>query len=253
MTVNPLLMQGRTILVTGASSGIGRETAILLSKLESRVVLTGRDHPRLEETLSRMQGSDHRVEPFDLNNSDDIPGWIKQIVSQTGPLHGIVHSAGINEPIPLRMLTTGKLEALMHANVTSAIMLVKGFRQKGCPVQGGSIVLLSSVLGITGLPAMSIYSASKAALIGFTCSAALELAPEGLRINCVAPGYVATEMGGQLRERLPPGQLEAMERMHPLGIGTPLDVAHTIAFLLADTGRWITGSTLVIDGGYTAH
>jgi NAD(P)-dependent dehydrogenase (short-subunit alcohol dehydrogenase family) len=253
MTVNPLLMQGRTILVTGASSGIGRETAILLSKLESRVVLSGRDRPRLEETLSRMEGSDHRIEPFDLSNSDEIPGWIKQMVAQTGPLHGIVHSAGVNEPIPLRMMTTVKLEALIHANITSAVMLVKGFRQKGCPVRGGSVVLLSSVAGLAGQPAISAYSTTKAGLIGFMRSAALELAPEGLRINCVAPGLVATEMGEQLRERLPPGQGEAIERMHPLGTGTPLDVAHAIAFLLADTGRWITGTTLVIDGGYTAH
>jgi len=253
MTVNPLRMQGRTILVTGASSGIGRATAILLSQLECRVILAARDLPRLEETRSAMQGADHRVEPFDLSNSDDIPAWIKQVVAQAGPLHGLVHCAGMNEPIPLRMMTTGKLEALMHANLTSAVMLTKAFRQKGCPVRGGGIVLLSSVAGLTGQPAISAYSATKAALIGFTRSAALELAPEGLRINCVAPGLVATEMGEQLRERLPPGQGEAIERMHPLGIGTPLDVAQAIAFLLADTGRWITGTTLVIDGGYTAH
>jgi NAD(P)-dependent dehydrogenase (short-subunit alcohol dehydrogenase family) len=253
MTVNPLLMQERTVLVTGASSGIGRAAAILLSELEARVVLVGRDLPRLEETRSLMQGSGHVVEAFDLTNADAIPDWLKQIVVQTGPLHGLVHSAGIQQTIPLRMTTAAKIEALMRVNVTSAMMLVKAFRQKGCTVRNGSIVLLSSVAGIAGQTAISAYSASKAALMGFARSAAVELAPDGLRINCIAPGYVETEMAIQFREQLPPGQFEMIGRLHPLGIGKPLDVAHSIAFLLADTGRWITGTTLVIDGGYTAH
>jgi NAD(P)-dependent dehydrogenase (short-subunit alcohol dehydrogenase family) len=252
MAINPLLMQGRTVLVTGASSGIGRETAILLSELEARVVLAGRDRSRLHETLERMQGSDHRVEAFDLADADAIPAWIKQMVAAIGPFHGLAHCAGIHQPIPLRMITAAKVEELMHVNVTSAIMLVKAFRQKGCS-QTASLVLLSSVAGMAGAPAVSGYAASKAALIGFARSAAMELAGEGLRVNCIAPGFVATEMGQQLRDKLPPGQDEAIERMHPLGIGQSRDVAHAIAFLLADTGRWITGTTLVIDGGYTAH
>ena len=253
MTANPLSMHGRTVLVTGASSGIGRDAAILLSELEAQVVLAGRDRARLEETQGRMQGSGHRVEAFDLAVADAIPEWIRQIAQQTGPLHGLVHCAGLNQVIPLRMMTQAKVESLMRLNVTSAMMLVKGFRQKGCAAKGGSVVLLSSVAGMAGQPAISGYSATKAAVIGFTRSAALEVAPEGLRVNCIAPGYVATEMGEHLREQLPPGQDEVIARMHPLGIGTARDVAHAIAFLRADTARWITGTTLVVDGGYTAH
>jgi len=248
-----MLMDGKTILVTGASSGIGRETAILLSRLKARVVLVGRNPERLEETKERMTGVNHLVEPFDLTAGDLIPGWLKQIASGTGPLSGLVHGAGVHQAIPLRVLTAGKVEEVMRANVTSAIMLVKAFRQKGCCSRPASIVLFSSAAGLAGQPSVSVYAASKAAIIGFTRSAAMELAPEGLRVNCIAAGYVSTPMTEGLRDKLTPEQFEAIEKSHPLGIGTPLDVAHAAAFLLAQTGRWITGTTLVADGGFTAQ
>ena len=246
-------MQGRTVLVTGASSGIGRETAILLSELDAKVILNGRDEGRLDETRQRLRGSGHRVEPFDLTAVESIPAWLKAITAEAGPLHGLVHSAGIHQTIPLRVLTVSKMDELMRANFSSAVMLVKAFRQKGCVASGGSIVLLSSVAGLTGKPAISIYSATKAALAGFARSAAMELASEGIRLNCVAPGYVATEMAGALLNQLTTEQFATIQKAHPLGIGNPRDVANAIAFLIADTGRWITGSTLVVDGGYTAQ
>ncbi len=249
---SPLLrMSGRTVLVAGASSGLGRETAVVLSELGARLVLTGRDRPRLEETLASLSGESHLVEPFDLNDADAIPGWIKLIVSRTGPLHGLVHCAGIQQTLPIQMSTAGKIEALMRTNVTSAILLLKGFRQKGCAAPGGSVVLLSGGTALIGRPTISVYSASKAALIGFARSAAVELAREGIRVNCIAPGYVDTEMIQRLREVLSPEQFQTIEQDHPLGLGTPRDVAWAVAFLLADTGRWITGTTLVVDGGLT--
>jgi NAD(P)-dependent dehydrogenase (short-subunit alcohol dehydrogenase family) len=250
MAVNPLDMQGRTVLVTGASSGIGRETAILLSELDARVVLVARNRERLEETLGRMSGEGHRIEPFDLNETDGIPDWIKRIATETGPLGGLVHSAGIFRVLPLQSESASRIESLMRINLTSAIMIVKGFRRSGCALRGSGIVLLSSAAGIVGAQGISTYSASKAALIGFTRSAALELVASGLRINCVAPGMVETEMVD--RSPQTPEQVEAVKRTHPLGLGAPRDVAHAIVFLLADTGRWITGSTLVVDGGYSA-
>ncbi len=253
MIVNPLAMSGRTVLVTGASSGIGRETAILLSELEANVVLAGRNRARLEETLERMQGSSHRIEEFDLTDTGAIPGWIKKVALASGPFHGMVHCAGIHKAVPLRMISPAIIEEVTRANVTSAIMLVSGFRQKGCSARGAGIVLISSVAGIAGQPAIGAYSASKAALMGFTKSAAMELAPEGLRVNCIAPGFVETEMTAGFREKLTAEQYEAIVQMHPLGLGKPRDVADAIVFLLADTGRWITGTTLIVDGGYTAR
>ena len=253
MPLNPLLMEGKTILVTGASSGIGRETATLLSALGARIVLAGRDSTRLEETKSRLDGEGHVTQAFELADNEGIPNWLTEITRQVGPLDGLAHCAGVHQALPLRMLKAAKVEEILRINLTSAVMLVKAFRQKGCASTGGSVVLVSSVAGLAGQPGVSSYAASKAALIGFTRAAAMELAPEGLRVNAVAPGFVCTEMGESLRGKLTPDQFSKIEESHPLGLGTPLDVAQAIAYLLAPTGRWITGSTLVIDGGYTAQ
>jgi NAD(P)-dependent dehydrogenase (short-subunit alcohol dehydrogenase family) len=253
MAHHPMDLTGCTVLLTGASSGIGRDTAILLSELNARLVLGARNRERLEQTLQSLNGTGHRIEDFDLASVDEIPTWIKKIAADSGPLHGLVHCAGIHSAHPLRILSAEKLEHVMRINVSSALMLAKGFRQKGCFVPGGSIVLLSSVAGLVGEPGVSAYAASKAAIAGLTRSLAMELAGQNIRVNCVAPGFVQTEMTDRLRESLSPEQFSAVEALHPLGLGTPRDVAHGIAFLLAATGRWITGSTLVIDGGYTAH
>src|ERR1039457_6195580 len=134
--INPLGMQGRTVLVTGASSGLGRETAILLSELNARLVLSGRSRDRLEETLSQMAAEGDRIEPFDLNETDGIPDWIKRIATETGPLGGLVHSAGIFRVLPLQSESASRIESLMRINLTSAIMIVKGFRRSGCALRG---------------------------------------------------------------------------------------------------------------------
>jgi NAD(P)-dependent dehydrogenase (short-subunit alcohol dehydrogenase family) len=253
MSLNPMDMKGAAVLVTGASSGIGRETAILLSQLNARVVVSGRNRERLEETLGRMTGDGHLAEPFDLENADAIPNWIRGIAGRTGPLGGLAHCAGVHQLLPIQYENAAKIEAVMRTNVTSAVMLVKGYRSRGCAARGSGIVLLSSVAAFTGDPGISVYAASKAALIGFTRSAALELANDGLRINCIAPANVQTEMLDQLRENVPPEQFEALRRRHPLGFGNARDIAYAAAFLLGETGRWITGATLVVDGGYSLH
>jgi NAD(P)-dependent dehydrogenase (short-subunit alcohol dehydrogenase family) len=251
---NPMDLRGRNVLVSGASSGIGRATAILLSELGACVVLVGRDSDRLQQTLSAMQPGGHRVEPFDLSRSEEIPKWMQSIAAETGPLHGLVHAAGKQAAMPIRFATESRVDELMRTNLYSAIMLARGYSHKSCrPADGGSIVFLSSVMAFLGKPAISVYGATKAALVGLTKSLAVELAPERVRVNCLAPGFVETEMFDQARAVMTDEQVTALQQAHPLGFGTARDVANAAAFLIADTGRWITGSTLVLDGGYSAQ
>lgn len=251
--MNPLALTGRCIVITGASSGIGRETARLLSQLGARVVLVGRNEDRLAETLRSLDGDGHRVEPFDLASTDEIPCWLKRVAALSGPLHGLVHSAGIHKLRPIRVLNANTVEDVMRINVGAAIGLAKGFCQKGVCAPGGSLVFLSSVAALTGQAGLAAYAASKGAIVALTKSLAVELAGERIRVNCVAPGVVATEMGQGLLAMLTPEQGAALEAMHLLGLGEARDVSYAIAFLLAETSRWITGTVLVVDGGYTAH
>lgn len=254
MSFNLISFTERRILVTGASSGIGRETAILLSRLGAALTLTGRDPERLGQTLAALHGTGHVVEAFDLSNLDEIPRWMKQLAVRNGPFSGLVHCAGLHKAMPASMASPQIFDNLMTVNVYSGAMLAKGFRQRDCRgTGGGSIVLLSSVAGLVGESGISAYSASKSAVNGMTRSLAMELAREKIRVNAIAPGFVRTEMSDRLREGLTDEQFAAIEANHPLGIGRPVDVANGIAFLLSDAAVWITGTVMVIDGGYTAH
>jgi NAD(P)-dependent dehydrogenase (short-subunit alcohol dehydrogenase family) len=251
--LNPMDLTGQTILVTGASSGIGRETAILLSQLGARLILVGRNEKRLAETLRFLDGDGHKVEPFDLSLTDDIPRWMKTMSASSGPFHGLVHSAGIHKLRPLRVLSSLSVNEVMQINVGAAIGLARGFVQKGICAPNSSIVFLSSVAGLTGQAGVAAYAASKGAIVALTRALAVELAAEHIRVNCVSPGVVTTEMGQSLLGMLTAEQGAALEAMHLFGLGSARDVSYAIAFLLAETARWITGTVLVVDGGYTAH
>lgn len=251
---NPLDMSGRTVLVTGASAGIGRSTAVLLSELGARIILVGRQETQLKETSRCLDGDGHRIEVFDLSNAKAIPTWFDRVVSEVGAFHGLAHCAGTDAFVPLRSLTVDRIDEVMRINLFSAMMLTQALARKAAYQPGAGVVLVASVAGAVGVPARSAYSASKGALIAFAKSAALELANKGIRVNCVAPSYVQTGMYERAVENLTAGQQsELLGKTQPLGLGTPLDVAHSIAFLLAETSRWITGSVLTVDGGYTAQ
>jgi len=251
--INLIDLADQTVLVTGASSGIGRATSILLSRLGARLVISGRNAEELERTSAELVGHHHVIAPFDLQNVERIGEWMTSVVAAAGPVHGLVHCAGILVTRPLKFVTTENYDETMRVNVGAAVELSKGLRHRAVRAPQGSVVFVSSIMGLVGQSGLAAYSTSKGALVALTRTLALEFASDGVRFNCVSPGLVNTEMAARLKKSLPSGKYEAIEQSHPLGVGTPEDVAHAIAFLLSSAARWITGTTLVVDGGYTAQ
>lgn len=252
---NPLDLSGKLILVTGASSGIGRGTAHTLSRLGAQVILAGRREDALVETRFQMDNPQlHTVEPFDLNDIASIPDWVRTVVRRAGaPLSGFVHSAGVSAAVPLRAMTDGRMLSVLGPNLHAALSLLKATTARGVVAEtGASLVLISSIAGLVGEAGLVAYSASKGALHSAVRSAARELAAKRIRVNCVAPGYVETPMLQEARNTLPEENYAAIVSRHPLGIGGVDDVANAVSYLLSDASKWVTGITLTVDGGYTA-
>jgi NAD(P)-dependent dehydrogenase (short-subunit alcohol dehydrogenase family) len=245
-------LAGRRVLVTGASSGIGRAASIFLSGLGADIVLCARDVKRLTQTKSAMSRGNHQAVPYDLTSDQDgIPGWIKGLAGE-GPFNGLVHCAGVEKTLPANMTDNKAFQSIFQINVQAALMLARGIRQKSCHALPCSLVFVSSVAAMTGQPGRSLYCASKGALDAAARSLAVEFANKGIRVNTVAPGQVQTEMDEQVKAKIGKEGYQKIVDAHPLGLGKPEDVAAAIAFLLSDASRWITGTNLVVDGGYTA-
>lgn len=248
-------LEGRRILVTGASadSDIGRAICVALAGRGARLVLAGRRVEALDATRTLLEDPErHTVAAVDLTDLDAIPGWVKGLADSGGPLHGLVHSASVQGYSVLRQITAAQFQRYFTLNVGAALMLARGFQHKAVTVDGGAIVFIGSVAGLKGQKGRSLYAASKAALGGVARSLALELADRRIRVNVVAPAVVRGAMADRQFAMLPPEQNAALAAAHPLGYGTPEDVAEAVTFLLAESGRWITGTVLPLDGGFTA-
>jgi NAD(P)-dependent dehydrogenase (short-subunit alcohol dehydrogenase family) len=249
---NPMDLSGRLILVTGASAGIGRATARILARLNARVVLNGRDQGRLQQTLESLEGEGHVLAPFDLSQLDALPGWLKTLAGQQGPFHGLAHCGGVQALRPIRSFSQAFFDEILRTNLGSTLGLARAFRQKGCHTEPAAIVLVASTAGLKMSPGNIVYATAKAGVINAAKGLAIELLNDCIRVNCVAPAIVETELIERVRHTLTKEQYDHLIGLQPLGIGHPDDVGHAIAFLLAETGRWITGTTLAVDGGTTA-
>ena len=242
---------GKRIVLTGGSSGIGRDAAVFLSSLGAKLLIVGRNSERLKLTLDQLEGSGHSALECDLSREDDFTEILK-LHAKDGLFSSLVHCAGLDAISPLRSTNIRKWEEILRINVTSAMLLSKAFVSRHVSTTESSIVFLGSVMSLVGQPAKSAYCASKAALMGLTKSLSIELAKDRTRVNLICPGMIETEMLQEYRILVGPEKMLALENLHPLGLGTPRDISNAIAYLVSDASRWITGTNLVVDGGYTA-
>ncbi len=246
-------LQGMTFLVTGASSGIGRATAILLAESGARVVINGRDEGRLNETLTSLNGAGHLAFATALATADQTNDWVKGLLEASGPLNGVFHSAGIEMIRPVRMIKQAQLEDVLGSSLFAAFGMARALSGKNALVDGASMVFMSSVAGSTGQVGMTAYSAAKAAIDGMVRSLACELASRQIRVNSVAAGAIQTAMHERLTKGSGDDAAKAYANSHLLGFGTPADIAQAVVYLLSPASRWVTGTTMFVDGGYTVR
>lgn len=241
---NPFTLEGKNILVTGASSGIGRAIAIACSKMGAVIVANGRNTERLEATLAELEGEGHQMIAADLTLSDDV----KRVVTQTSKLDGIVHCAGIGHRQPTKLLTEQEVECVMKANFMSAVSLQTELMVAKKINKAASVVFVASAAPHMPAFGNAAYSASKAAIIGYAKCLALELAPRGIRVNCICPAMVWTDL--IMQEGVGKEELEQAQQKYPLKrYGQPEDIANLAIYLLSDASQWMTNSCIDITGG----
>jgi len=244
----------KVILITGAASGIGRECAIACASRGAALILIDQNKHELEYTMELTGIENCHLIVLDLLKYTEIEPAIKEKTEKTGKIHGFIHSAGIGLTKPLKLISTSDYEKIFAVNAISAFELIRILSKKiFCPEQGASYILISSVMGKLGDIGNIAYCASKGALIPASKAMALELASKKIRVNCILPGVIMTEMAKKLFETISEDAKNELLAKHPLGFGHPCDVANSCVYLLSDASRWVTGSEFIVDGGYSAH
>ncbi|WP_137899203.1 SDR family oxidoreductase [Sphingomonas sp. 2SG] len=247
------VLSGRHLLVTGASSGLGRAAALAFAEAGARLTLMGRDTGRLDETRARLAGERHAAVATAFNDLEATAEAVKAIVSEHGTLDGVFHAAGTELVRPMRMFKNNNAAELFGAALYGSLGIARAAASRGVLSDGASLVIMSSVAGLRGTAGMVGYSAAKAAVDGVVRSLACELAPRRIRVNSIAAGAVETEMHARLAKTLGESAIDQYERRHLLGFGRPADITNAAMFLLSSASTWITGTTLMVDGGYTAQ
>lgn len=255
ITNNPFSLEGKTIVVTGASSGIGRQCAISCSQMGASLLLIGRNEGRLNETLAQMVNIEkHCLMTVDLTDYSAVAFMLKEYVANKGSINGLVNCAGISATLPIKLGNTDKIQEIFDTNVFSAYNLTKELCKIGYfSKEGGSIIFLSSIMGCVGESGKSLYSMTKGALLSGARSLACELAKKNIRVNTVSPGAIVTPINENLPHMADPERRKLLEDKHLLGLGKTEDIANACIYLLSDAARWVTGTNLVIDGGYTTR
>jgi NAD(P)-dependent dehydrogenase (short-subunit alcohol dehydrogenase family) len=246
-------LKDKKFLITGASSGIGRKTAELIAEHGGTVVLFARREELLSQMIGNLKGNNHQYFAVDVTDDNLVQQCVKEAVTDGVPFSGFVHSAGMELTVPLKVLSKVAFEKAIMLNAFSAFYIAKVLLQKGnFSSSGGSFVFISSIMAAIGQPAKVGYSASKGALTSGAKAMALELAAKKIRVNTILPGMVETEMSLSLLATLGDENVNKIKEMHPLGLGDASDVSNTALFLLSDLSKWITGTSIIVDGGYSA-
>lgn len=250
MSANPFSLEGKTILVTGASSGIGRGIAIECSKMGAKLVINGRNEARLNETLSNLEGNGHIAIISDLTNQEGFD----KLVADCPEINGFVPCAGIPKISNVKHISRRDLSEIVEINQNVPILLTSALLKKKKLQKKSSIVFIASLSGIyVANPGDSLYSATKGAINGFAKGAALELAPQGTRVNTLCPGFTPTSILESSKEMFSEEEVMASTNgKFPLNrLGKPEDIAYAAIYLLSDASSWVTGAELKIDGGYS--
>lgn len=240
---NPFSLSGKTILITGASSGIGRGIAVACASMGAQLILTGRNMARLQETLANLEGQGHSYIAADLIDTEERIALVEQLPA----LHGVVHCAGVGSRVPCKMVTQEDIDHVFHPNTEAPILLQSELLARKKLQKQSSVVFIASAAATMPSMGNAVYSASKAAIIAYAKCLALELAPRKIRVNCISPTMVWTEL---ITESLSEQQLKEAESNYPLKrFGTPEDIAHLSVYMLSDASTWMTGSNVEITGG----
>ena len=245
ISYNPFSLEGKTILVTGASSGIGRAIAIECSKMGAHVVITARNEDRLNETLGMMAGEGHLLISADLADEDSIVRLVEQIPQ----LNGIVHNAGMAHRAPCKMVRKDQLEQVMRTNFEGPVMLQKYLMKKKKIEKEASIVFIASRAPFAPASGNAVYAASKGAMLGYAKCLGLEVAPQKIRVNSICPAMIWTDLVAKDAEQTGEDYQAAQERYPLKRFGKPEDVAYLAVYLLSDASQWMTGSQIDITGG----
>lgn len=242
--LNPFSLEGKQVLITGASSGIGRGVAIECAKLGARLILTARNEDRLKETLSLLSGKNHQYVVADLFDEEGINYLIRSLPE----IYGVVHCAGLIKRLPLKFINEKYLGEIMQTNFFAPALITQKLYKAKKITSNGSIVFISSVA--TGFASYGniMYMASKGAINSLSKGIAFELANQGIRVNCIEPGMVITNLTKAISDE----ELSEDIKRYPLGrYGKPEEIGYAVVFLLSDATKWITGTKIVIDGGLT--
>ena len=243
-------LSDKTILITGASSGMGRETAVLCSKLGAKLILIARREDKLRETLNELRGDGHKYYASDLSIVNDIDKLIKIVINENGPLDGFVHSAGVGSTRPLKLLKPDVLRSVMEINYFSFVEIIRCITKRNCFNRGLSIVGISSISSKQGNQEKTAYSASKAAMDATVRCLAKELHEKNIRLNTVNPALIKTDIYQQFLDNSGDSQdAKIIINRQYMGLGEAVDVANMIAYLLSDAAKFITGTNVLLDGG----